>query len=86
MVVRRLKKAQPPAQNGVANPSASVADIVSGVIEAVRQRGDGAVRDYALKFDKMEPKKLSVSPADLGSKCKEANLSLLCLATIETGM
>lgn len=61
MAIHRIKSAKPPAQNGVANPSTSVADIVSGVIDAVRQRGDEAVKEYALKFDKMEPKRLSVS-------------------------
>lgn len=61
MAIHRVKSAKPPAQNGVANPSASVADIVSGVIAAVTQRGDEAVNEYALKFDKVAPKLLSVS-------------------------
>ncbi|KAK9899497.1 histidinol dehydrogenase [Cystobasidium minutum MCA 4210] len=64
MAIHRIKSAKPPAQNGVANPSTSVADIVSGVIEAVKQRGDEAVREYALKFDKMEPKRLSKEEAE----------------------
>ena len=46
-----------PAQRVAANTSATVADI----LEAVRERGDAALRDYAARFDGAAPARFEVS-------------------------
>lgn len=52
-----------PAQDQHADNS-QVAGLVADVLSNVRLRGDAAVRDYALKFDKSELDQFEVSPAD----------------------
>jgi histidinol dehydrogenase len=53
----RAAALQRPAQRVAANTSATVADI----LEAVRERGDAALRDYAARFDGAAPARFEVS-------------------------
>ena len=50
----------------------SVATLVAEVLADVRRRGDAAVRDYALRFDKSELSEFEVTPKD-----REAALNML---------
>jgi histidinol dehydrogenase len=43
----------------------SVSGIVKGVIEAIRSKGDSAVRDYSEKFDKWSPSSFRLSKSDI---------------------
>jgi histidinol dehydrogenase len=47
------------------DPANEVRAIVEGIIENVKQHGDNALIDYALKFDKVELKKLYLDKAEL---------------------
>lgn len=42
----------------------SIETTVKTIISAVRQRGDAAVRDYSMMFDKVAPEAFEVSPAE----------------------
>ncbi|CAD6583795.1 MAG: hypothetical protein CYPHOPRED_002495 [Cyphobasidiales sp. Tagirdzhanova-0007] len=60
MAIRKLKSTAPPlASNATSQPG--VAEIVKNVIDDVRSRGDAAVSEYSLKFDKWGPKRLTES-------------------------
>jgi histidinol dehydrogenase len=47
------------------DPANEIRALVEGVIENVKQNGDNALLDYALKFDKVELDKLYLSKAEL---------------------
>lgn len=62
-----LKKPSSASQGNKASSSASVATLVSNVIDDVRARGDAAVRAYSQKFDRWDPPtgyKLSAAQID----------------------
>lgn len=61
MQIQRLKEAAPIGGAGTAEVAPSVADIIFGVIKAVRERGDEAVSEYGVKFDGVKPRRLQVS-------------------------
>lgn len=42
-----------------------VQQVVSGILEDIRQRGDAAVRELSLKFDKWDPPNFQLSPAQI---------------------
>ena len=44
--------------------TADVVDLVAEILHAVRTRGDAAVRDYSLRFDKAELESFEISAAD----------------------
>lgn len=58
-----VKHIKAPACNA-ASDEASVAALVSEIIENVRRRGDAAVRDYSAKFDKAELEQFEVTAAE----------------------
>ena len=47
------------------NPTANVSDIVSAIIDNVKENGDKAVFEYCEKFDKATLKTLEVSEAEI---------------------
>jgi histidinol dehydrogenase/sulfopropanediol 3-dehydrogenase len=51
-------------QRSAASDHASVADLVSEIIGHVRRRGDGAVRDYAKSFDRVEIEAFEVTATE----------------------
>lgn len=60
--VHHLKSAVPADSS---SPSASVAEVVTGVIADVRERGDDAVREYSAKFDNWSPDEFRLSEAQI---------------------
>lgn len=54
-----------PIESFRADKSAEVADIVSGIIDAVSTRGDAAVREYSLKFDGWAPDHFELTVDDI---------------------
>ena len=62
---------KPPSFNQ-SNDNNSIATLVAKVLADVRKRGDAAVRDYALQFDKSEQTEFEVSDKD-----REAALNML---------
>jgi histidinol dehydrogenase len=58
---------------------ASVQDTVREIVEAVREGGDAAVRDYTRRFDTAggEPRELVVSPAELDEAIKSLSLDVV---------
>ena len=50
-----------------ADPANEIRDVVEGIIENVRQNGDAALREYALKFDKVELNKLYLDKAEIAA-------------------
>lgn len=51
-------------QRSAASDNASVADLVSEIVSQVRRRGDGAVREYAKSFDRVEIETFEVTAAE----------------------
>ena len=54
-----------------------VRDTVSGIIDAIRQRGDSAVREYSQSFDKWSPASFRLSAEDLDKIVKSVSLETL---------
>ena len=50
---------------------AKVRQIVEDVLKDIRTRGDAAVRDYSLKFDKWSPTSFRLSKEDIAAAYKE---------------
>src|SRR5882762_7980291 len=50
-----------------------VRDTVSGIIDAIRQRGDSAVREYSQSFDKWSPASFRLSAEDLDKIVKSVS-------------
>ena len=60
---RQLKQAASPAT--LRQERSDVAEVVAGVIEDVRERGDAAVRHYSEKFDNWSPESFRLGPEDI---------------------
>lgn len=58
-------------------PTVNVADIVSGIIQDVRSRGDNALLEYTKKFDKAELTDLTVSEAEFQEAFAEVDPKLI---------
>ena len=54
-----------------------VGDIVTGILENVRQNGDKALLEYAKKFDKAELSDLEVSPEEIEAAFAQTDPKLL---------
>ena len=60
---RQLKQAASTA--ALRQERSDVAEVVAGVIEDVRQRGDAAVRHYSEKFDNWSPESFRLAPEEI---------------------
>ena len=60
---RQLKQAASTAT--LRQDRSDVAEVVAGVIEDVRERGDDAVRHYSEKFDNWSPESFRLGPEDI---------------------
>lgn len=67
-------KAAPPRTNAAADPG--VSQVVAEVIDAVRERGDDAVREYSQRFDKWSPPQFRLGPEEIER----------IVATVDTGV
>jgi sulfopropanediol 3-dehydrogenase len=63
-VIRYIKSGQLPLEK--AEKQAQVRRTVEGILADIGIRGDAAVRDYSLKFDKWSPASFRLSTADIG--------------------
>src|SRR5688572_894149 len=63
LMSRQLKQAASTAT--LRQERSDVAEVVSGVIEDVRERGDAAVRDYSEKFDNWSPESFRLVPEEI---------------------
>ena len=74
-MIKILNSAEVPRKElfyrGSSLPDEQIVTTVRSIIDDVRQRGDAAVKEYALRFDKVELKELRVSPEEF----QEANES-----------
>jgi sulfopropanediol 3-dehydrogenase len=61
---RQLKQAASTAT--LRQERSDVAEVVAGVIEDVRERGDAAVRHYSEKFDNWSPESFRLAPEEIG--------------------
>jgi sulfopropanediol 3-dehydrogenase len=68
-MIRYLKTGQPPLEK--AEKQAEVRRTVEGILADIGSRGDAAVRDYSLKFDKWSPASFRLSAADI-AHCVES--------------
>lgn len=64
-MARHLKTGAPSTQSSSSNAPSNVPSIVTGVIDAIRQDGDAAVRSYSEKFDKWSPKSFKLSTEEI---------------------
>ena len=55
----------------------NTAKIVKSIIEDVKQNGDDALRDYALKFDNAKIKQLEISPKQIEQAYKQVDDKLI---------
>lgn len=62
---RNYLKQAPGAAKAVNGSSTDVAGIVRGVIDAIRDEGDAAVRRYSEKFDRWSPESFKLSEAEI---------------------
>ncbi len=60
---RQLKQAASTAT--LRQERSDVAEVVAGVIEDVRERGDAAVRHYSEKFDHWSPESFRLAPEEI---------------------
>ena len=74
MAIRKLKSPAPPLASNI-NSQPGVAEIVKNVIDDVRARGDAAVSEYSLKFDKWGPKRLTVCDILVAVFCNRHRLN-----------
>ena len=63
LMSRQLKQAASTAT--LRQERSDVAEVVAGVIEDVRERGDAAVRDYSEKFDNWSPESFRLGPEEI---------------------
>jgi len=66
-MARKYLKSKPikASATGSTAPKVDVPGIVKGVIDAIRNGGDTAVRQYSEKFDKWSPESFKLSEADI---------------------
>ena len=64
-MVRHLKRKGKAATGGAGSTSSSVAATVKDVIDAIRSRGDAAVREYSQKFDTWSPSSFKLSRSQI---------------------
>jgi sulfopropanediol 3-dehydrogenase len=65
MAIRKLKAPVPASELAASGAAQTgVAELVKNIIDDVQKRGDAAVAEYSLKFDKWGPKRLSVRYMD----------------------
>lgn len=55
----------------------SVTKTVQGILQDIRTRGDMAVRDYSLKFDKVELSRFELTEQEIEDACKEVSLKII---------
>jgi sulfopropanediol 3-dehydrogenase len=63
MAVRHLKTGI--SKNAAATADKKVRDVVSGILDDIRLRGDAAVREYSTKFDNWSPPTYRLSDAEI---------------------
>lgn len=64
-MIRKLKSAKP--QEAKKAISSQVTEVVSKIIADIEMRGDEAVRDYSIKFDKWNPSSFRLSAEEIAS-------------------
>jgi len=70
-MIRKLKSAKPiEAQNAI---SAEVTEVVSKIIADIAERGDAAVREYSVKFDKWNPSTFRLTDEQIAACVAELN-------------
>ena len=63
-----------PTTTPIAQDRAQVREVVSRVIDDVRERGDDAVREYSQRFDSWSPPSFRLSEEDVDRKLLRAQL------------
>ncbi len=61
------------------NPTASVADTVSAIIQTVVEKGDTALKEYALKFDGVALENLEVTQAEIDEAYENADKEFIAV-------
>ena len=64
-MVRHLKRKSEATTGGAGSTSSNVAATVKDVIDAIRSRGDAAVREYSQKFDTWSPSSFKLSQGQI---------------------
>jgi histidinol dehydrogenase len=61
------------------NPTASVSDIVSGILENVAKNGDAALKEYAQKFDGVVLENLEVTADEIDAAYQKADKTFVAV-------